>query len=276
MSNRKVMALIVVAALLLLVANLSIWIWSSIIDEDGFTEIAYSATTEEEVRHAIATIIINDLMESIPIARTLFGDQIISTLSDILSTEPFSLTFDRIVSTTHRILVSGSSEAVVIDTSSISRIVNVLNLALWTSTTGESSRQFPSEIVLVEARTFPGIKRIVDVTPWAAVIAVAGTLVTAGAAILLAANRRLALIATGLATLGVAALTLALVIPLRAMVLNDVIIREQRTIVGAVYDGLLVSLRTQTLVLAGFGAILIVATLIFSLLRRPLRPSSSQ
>lgn len=260
MSNRKVTILIVVAALLLFVANLTVWVWSSVIDSDGFTETAYAATTEEEVRHAIATIIVNNLMESTPIARALFGEQIISSLSGILASEPFHLTFDRIVATAHRILVSGSSEAVVIDTSTISRIVNVLILTLQSDSSEEPPRQMPTEVVLIEAREFPTIKRVVDVIPWLALATIAATLAVGGTAIYRAADRRRAMIAAGLGILGVAILTLAILLPIRSMVVNTLIIKEQRTIAGGMYDALLWSLRAQSISLAAIGAILIAST----------------
>lgn len=261
MSNRMVTAFIAAAALLLFVANLSIWFWLNVVDSDGFTGIAYEATTEEDVRHAIASIVVNDIMQDMPMARALFGDQVISSLADTLADEPFRFTFERMVSTVHRILVSGSSQPVAIDMSNISRVVNMLMLPLRLGNAEAPPRQMPSEIVLVEARDFPKIERVVDVTPVLAVISVAGTLAFGATGIYMAANRRRSLVMAGLATVGVAALTIAISLPVRSMLVNNLIIQERRTIVGSIYEALLLSLRTQSIILAAIGMVMIVLSL---------------
>jgi hypothetical protein len=68
MSNRVVTVVLVVAAIFILVADISIWAWMNVVDNDRFVEVASETMEREDVRFAVATIIVDRMFENRPLS----------------------------------------------------------------------------------------------------------------------------------------------------------------------------------------------------------------
>ena len=257
MSNRVVTVVLVVAALFILVADISIWAWMNVVDNDRFVEVASETMEREDVRFAVATIIVDRMFENRPILRDAIGDEVAAALAGILGRDRFQAVFERLVNRMHRVILAGGFDPVTLDITTIRTVVVALAQVFRDEDDVNALDNYPDEIVLLEEQRYAQLERLLTAIPW---IAVVSSLASIGLLVLVfirTANRARAFLFAGVLIAGVAALTLILSLPVRATLIQQFSAREQQVIVGELYDALVRSLYAQTFILGAFGLLLI-------------------
>lgn len=116
----------VLAAVLLFVANLEVWAYPTIADTTRFVGTANDALQREDVREALATRIVDGLLQDHPVLLAAVRDTMISVVTGLLGSEALQAVFSGVASQLQRALVHGDPVRIVIE----SRELQVVILAV--------------------------------------------------------------------------------------------------------------------------------------------------
>jgi hypothetical protein len=257
MSNRVVTAVLIVAAIFIFVADISVWAWMNVVDNDRFVVVARETMEREDVRIALATIIVDRMFENRPLLREAIGEEVAAALAGILGRDRFQSLFDRLADRMHRVIIAGGVDPVTLDITTVRSVVLALARVFRDEDDVSSIESYPNEIVILEEQRYAAIERLVIAIPWVAVFSSLAGIGLLALAFLRAADRSRALVLAGGTIAGVAVLTLVLSLPVRATLIQQFAMREQRIIVGELYDAFVRSLYAQTLILGAIGLIMV-------------------
>lgn len=257
MSRRVATSLLVVGIVLLFVFNLSLWLWTTLVDTDTFAATTTSAMTSDDSLAAIAEVTVTRLLADRPLVLAAVGDQLEAVVAGILNTDLFQRTFEELSATLHRVLTSTGVREVSFDVSRLREIVNgVAEILNRDAPSGPLAGQ-PDRIVLFEGRDFPKIRQLADTVPWVCVISGLLTLGIVGAVFVWANDRTVALRRFGFMLFAMALVTILLILPARSMTLSSFPTESQRIVAGNLFDAYLIRLLYQSIVLAIVGVVLI-------------------
>lgn len=254
MSKRISTVLLSVAVLLLLVFNVSLWAWTTVLNTDAFVNRTGEALTQEESRDAIAARIVDQLLADRPLVLSAVGDTLEGVVSGVLGSDRFRELFAALSTAIHRTLTAGGVDDITID---ISRLREIMIAVLTViNPDGEAASQIanqPDEIVLFEGRDFPAMRRIADTIPW--VCAISGLLAGALIAGVIAAtpDRRSAIRRLGLMLVVSAIVMMILQLSGRWLALEPFPLADQRTIVATLFDAYARRLFAQSILLLLIG-----------------------
>jgi len=257
MSNRLVTVVLIVAAVFIFVADISVWAWMNVVDNDRFVVVARQTMEREDVRIAVATIIVERMFEDRPLLRNAVGDEVAAALAGILARDRFQSLFDRLANRMHRVIIAGGIDPVTLDITTVRGVVVALARVFRDEDDVSAIESYPDEIVILEEQRYAALERLVIAIPW---IAVSSSLAALGLLVLVffrAVDRARAFVHAGSLIVVVAVLTLILSLPVRATLIQQFAMREQRIIVGELYDAFVRSLYAQTLLLGAIGLVMI-------------------
>jgi hypothetical protein len=257
MSNRVVTIVLIVAAVFIFVADISVWAWMNVVDNDRFVVVARQTMEREDVRIAVATIIVERMFENRPQLRNVVGDEVAAALAGILARDRFQPLFDRLANRMHSVIIAGGIDPVTLDITMVRSVVVALAQVFRDDDDVNALENVPDEIVILEEQRYVALQRIIIAIPW---IAVVSSLAAIGLLALVfhrAADRARALVLAGSLIAGVAVLTLILSLPIRETLIQQFTMREQRIIVGELYDMFVRSLYAQTLLLGIIGLVMV-------------------
>jgi hypothetical protein len=262
MTRRIATTLLCVAAVLLFVFNLSLWLWTSVVPSDRFAETTTEALTHDDSREAIAERIVTQLLVDRPILLATAGEEIEAVVAGILGADRFAQLFERLASALHRVVTETGLAEISINVSEIRELVNGVALLLNRGEGEVDVREQPDEIVLFEGRDFPAVRRIADTIPLIAIISgvlAAGllTIVFVWARDRVSAIRRLGVM---LAVLGI--ITTLLILPARSVTISSFPTENQRVVIGNLFDAFARQLLLQSIVVLLLGAGLFVGAVL--------------
>jgi hypothetical protein len=262
MTRRIATTLLCVAAVLLFVFNLSLWLWTSVVPSDRFAETTTEALTHDDSREAIAERIVTQLLVDRPILLATAGEEIEAVVAGILGADRFAQLFERLASALHRVVTETGLAEISINVSEIRELVNGVALLLNRGEGEVDVREQPDEIVLFEGRDFPAVRRIADTIPLIAIISgvlAAGllTIVFVWARDRVSAIRRLGVM---LAVLGI--ITTLLILPARSVTISSFPTENQRVVIGNLFDAFARQLLLQSIVVLLIGAGLFVGAVL--------------
>lgn len=172
MSRPLSIVLIIVATLLLLVANVGVWVETGILNEDSFVEITTDTFDADNVRTAIAERIVDTALADRPTILDLVGDRATSIIAEILGTSFVQGIVERAAGLIFDFLVYNDGNRVAINLEPIKDIIaQIVNLVAPEGSEVIQTDQIPDEIVILNEGEVPSIEPIITWTGWTAFIA---------------------------------------------------------------------------------------------------------
>jgi hypothetical protein len=247
---------IALAAILLAIANIGLWANRGFADEARFASTATEVMEQAAVRQAIAEAIVREALVDHPMLYRLGGRAAENAVADLLGTPVMQTTQHAIAMHLHRMLVSDERPTFTITSRLLQAIalavavVAPLQAATFTFEAGTlhvelfARQDIPSYGTHLDALRVGGV-----ISGLLALGLLAGSVIAGG-------TRRRAVRRAAFALVATFALTLALIVPLRSVVVAGIEDTSARTIVSEVYGALMWSLVAQAAFLLVAGVLL--------------------
>lgn len=271
MSKGLAIFLAIMAGLLILVANFSIWLSGSIFNRGAFSDTAVTVIRTGPVRDAISVTIVNEAVKNFPELRGPVSSTLKDLLSGFLAGSTARPALDNLAGGVQKSLTSPKPTAVKLDVRKvtkqfepfIARINNQFGVNL-------SINDLPKNIVVVKAGEMPSIYSWGAPLLWfGPILGIFGLALIIGAVGFAGSARAFVLMVNGAVLVASALLFLLLIrfasTPLSAMVQNT----GARVITLKLFDAFSARLAAQTWFLAGAGILLAAAGILLSRLTPP-------
>lgn len=238
--------LIVIAAAMLLVANLGFWVDRNIVDSDTFITTTAEQIDGEQARMRVAEVIVLELIGDQPLVYRIFRERAEQSVATVLATPALQPLLAQIATTLHQMVITGERPVITIGPAFLPQIIAAI-LEIVDRGTNLNLPTFQIEIELFTDQDIQSIERFVD--PLEAVrlpFTVAGVLILA-LAILVGPDRRRALRWVAISLLIALAITLVGLFIVRTTALANIDGEAAKTIVSDVLDVLISRLIAQSL-----------------------------
>lgn len=244
------------AALLLIVANSTLWTNRYIFNSQNFTTVASTALLSESSRAAIGNEVSDRVFANRPALGNVLSDPLSKQVSAILNTNLAKKGIDRTITKLQTIMTSKNPENVDIDLSGIKANADKI-LAVAAAISGQSLDEqtsrvenLPDTITIVDVSKLPNIYDASVTLLWLGPIAFIGALVLLALPLIWAKRERVAssfvLLIEGGAIV-VAGILAYLIGPLfKPPVLANINSINMRVVVGNVYDAFIGTFNTQS------------------------------
>jgi hypothetical protein len=233
---KKPQILILISIALLLIANFSFWLSSTIYNPQNFSSLVVETYQQQDVRDAIAAEIVDNTLESKPLVRQVIGGPVQSAISGLLSSQAFESVLSKAAVRFQNYLTTNNRQDVTIEVGQVATFIK----AAATTVSPQLGEQVPDvsteKITLVKANSLPNInkwlKPIMTIGPIVGMIG----LVIIGYVIYVSENRWSAVKQIGL-YLFIGTILFALLIPYFRTILQGNITDSNAEIVAtATYD----------------------------------------
>lgn len=258
------------AALLLIVANSTLWANRYIFNSQNFTATASTALLSESSRAAIGNEVSDRIFANRPALGNVLGDPVSKQVSAILNTNLAKKGIDRTIGKLQTIVTSKNPENVEIDLSGIKANADKI-LAVASAITGQELDQqteriseIPDTVTIVDVSKLPNIYSASVALLWMGPIAFVGALILLILPLVWAKRDRVAssfvLVIEGTAIV-VAGIVAYLVGPLfKPTVLANVNSINMRVVVGNVYDAFISTFNKQSNWFYVIGILILIAS----------------
>jgi len=156
-SNILISLLMVVAAVLLLLAQSAYWLNHNIFDKNTFTQTTQSVLFKESSRNAIANTIVDKALAKKPLIRRLVGDRAVSFVSSLLGTDIGNQTMSYVVNSSYEYATTSNRKDVAIDLTSIKTPLS--GVVSFAENRGSNIKfdpsNIPDQVVLLSSNNFP-------------------------------------------------------------------------------------------------------------------------
>jgi hypothetical protein len=163
-------ALLVVAAIMLFLAQSAYWVNHTVFDKDNFTNITTTALLSQSSRDAIATTVVNKSLENRPVIKKVVGEKAISLTSGLLGSEFASQAVTTLTSKTYAYATAPDRQDIKIDLTAIKTpIAGIVSLAQSKGVDipqTQAQYKIPDEIVLLKSDSFPDLSGTVKAMLW--------------------------------------------------------------------------------------------------------------
>lgn len=103
------------AVFLLLVGNIGVWIARNIADTSNFVETTREVLEREDVREALATRIVDNVVFQYPIAGAALEDSLVSVVTGLLGSDRLQPVLDRVATQLHQAVILGERQSITIE-----------------------------------------------------------------------------------------------------------------------------------------------------------------
>jgi hypothetical protein len=257
--------LIVIAAILLLVGGLALYLREEIVDSDAFADRATQTLEEDAVARAVSIEVAADFSNVGPPALVSGRPILESVIDALIGTEPFREIFHEAAEQANKVLFTRDRTVVV----QLEDATKVIRSALQ-SANPKLAKKIPKNVTpelarLDQAKFATGTLRAADNIRFLGIVLPLLSILAFAAGIAVAPDRRAAVTRAGLAVGIVGGIGLIVLIVLRSLVVNglegEVLTQEEvRAAGGAIWDGFLGDLSTGWLVLGAAGMVVAAAS----------------
>lgn len=248
----------ILAAVLLFVGSLQAWAYPNITDTSRFVETTGEALQREDVREALATRVVDALLQDYPIMLATVRDTMIAAVTGLLGSETFEALFTTVASQLQRALVHGEQLGISIE----SRELQVSVLAIARVLDPEGSRNLALEdgvlqIELFSDRDIPSFESELTILRW---VGIAAGLVGLFLLVVPFVRRRdrWSVRLAGLVLMSVALATFLTVLLANRFIDLRVSDSQANTVINGIADGFFGWLIAQTVIVLLIGVVLCV------------------
>jgi hypothetical protein len=163
-------ALLILAAVMLFLAQSAFWINQTIFDKNTFTNLATTSVLSESSRDSIAGAVVDKALQDRPVAKRVAGQRIEALVSGLLGSDLATQAVSTLTNRTYAYTTSSDRQDIKIDLTGIKDpLEQVVELA-QANGRGENlaaiHAKLPDEIVLVRNDAFPDLSGIVKLMLW--------------------------------------------------------------------------------------------------------------
>lgn len=260
MATRSTATRLSAAALLLVIANLSLWAWLTLLRTDTFIDETSRVLQEERPRAALASLIVDNLLAERPLLQVVLGDTAKGVLDDVLARPDLDAVFSRVAAQMHQSLIASGRVDVTLDAATLEELVRaVAGISGRLPSLAIGAVVPESGIVLFRGDDVPNIHRAAVAIPWVCTLCWLAGLGLAAWGIFRAPDRSRAVVWFGLLLVGVAIVSALMSLPLRGSALVRFAGRDERVIVDVLLDRYIARLYLQTGALLLLGLAIAVA-----------------
>lgn len=173
---------LLIAAILLFLAQSAYWVNHTIFDQANFTRITTTELLTQSSRDAIANTVINKALQNRPIIKRVAGERASSLISGLLGSDLSDQAVSTLSSKTYAYVTASDRQDIKIDLTGIKApIQSLVSIAQNNGVSVPSSQyRIPDEIVLVRSDAFPDLSGTVRLMLWLAPLLWLGTIVLFG------------------------------------------------------------------------------------------------
>lgn len=171
--------ILIVAAILLFLAQSAYWVNHTVFNQANFTRITTTQLLSESSRDAIATTVVNKSLEDRPIAQRVIGERATSLVSGLLGSDLSNQAVTALSNKTYAYATASDRQDIAIDLTGVKTPVqSIIGVAEARGVdVPEPKRQIPDEIVLLQSDSFPDLSGAVKAMLWLGPLFWLGTLV---------------------------------------------------------------------------------------------------
>jgi hypothetical protein len=114
---------VVLAAILLFFANVEVWAYRNIATTSTFVDTATNALEQEDVRDALATRIVDRLLEGRPLLQIAAADTLTSVITGVLGSDEFEVVLRGVATQFHQALTKGEQPSITIQSQALQLII---------------------------------------------------------------------------------------------------------------------------------------------------------
>ncbi|HYI15356.1 MAG TPA: hypothetical protein VEX37_08195 [Thermomicrobiales bacterium] len=222
MSERSIWnILVVIAAVLLLIGNVAIWVNRSLADTDRFVETAAAELKNQETREAIAEQIVFAIMGDQQLVYQLAGDAAERAVTQLLATPGFQALLTLIATNLHQMIITGERPTITIGADFLPLIVEAIFGAIGGGPLFDAPDQ-EIEIELFANRDIASLEWLVDPLQKIGLPCLLAGIVILALSIIVADDRRRGLRRAAIAASAALAITLLAIVPLRSLYLSRI------------------------------------------------------
>lgn len=263
LAKRWVWASVLVASLLLVVANSASWANRNIFETEKFTTTAVTALTSQSSRDALANEVVSQALADYPRLKSFVEDRASSFISGLLDSNVVERILTKSVSRLQVFMTSPKKEPVVINLAGVKDTVQRLITAAGREDEARiDPAQIPDQIVLLQPESIPNAYSIGVTLGWLApLLLIVAVGLLAWPYVRYAPAYRWLLVRQGATLILFGLLALAIGPIFRPVVIQNVTNDNLRIVVGNLYDSFIATFDHQTawLIWAGVLMLLVVA-----------------
>ncbi len=260
MSSRKIIFFIIIAVILVLIANIAWWFNDEIFDSEEFAQKTVQVVERDEVREAIAAKIVDEAFADQPLIQQVAGNVLEPVISGLLGADILKPAIETFAETVHTALTSKPQE-ISIDIAAIVEFIKPIATAVNERLgTQIDAANIPDTIVIAEKGDIPSIYTFGVVMLW---VGLFSTIIGLGLIIWLiwvnhGDKRRYVLKTIGFTLIVGAAIVLIVLEAIAATILSPIDDENLQIVASNIYDVFVGVLKWQNWILIIIGIVLIV------------------
>lgn len=267
---KKQAPILVIAVILLLIANLGYWLSKTIYNPQNFSNLAVQTFEQDEVRNAIAEEVVDNSLESKPVVKQVLGDPVKSAIAGILGSQPFKTALEEISVKFQNYLTTDNRQDVTLEVGQLAPFIKSAATSISPELGAQIPDVTPQTITLVRADSLPDInkwlKPIMTIGPIAGVISLLLLVY-----IFYKSVDKVALAKRTSIYFLIGILLFALLIPyFRTVLQGNIADQNAQIIATAIYNSFTGALITQLAILAAIFAFVYLAGYLFSFRKKTL------
>lgn len=249
-------ALLACSVVLLVLANIGLWTNRTLADEERFADAAAEVLDRDEVRRELADSIVREVMAGNPVLYRLAARPAEIAVADLLATRGMQATLQSIARLLHRMLTTDERPAFIITQPLLQAIALTVAVVAPLQAASLTFDGSTTQVEMFARQDVPSYKRYVKSMRVVGPLAGLAGLVLLAASALDGGSRSRGLKRTAFALVATSAVTLLLIVPLRAATVAPIDDPAARTVVAGVYGEFVWLLVAQTAVLLIVGVVL--------------------
>lgn len=146
-------------AIIFFLAQSTLWVSTTVFNENNFVKVVENTLSTEESRQAIARTIVDAALENNPVANQLVGKQATALVSGLLETELVGQVFDRLAHRTYAYITSPNRQDIAIDLTTVKDPLTAI-IGIVEQTGREVNfdpSAIPDSITVVESDSLPDV-----------------------------------------------------------------------------------------------------------------------
>jgi len=167
MPPKILIPLSIIAVLLLLTGNVSLWFNRAIFNRQNFSNLTVTAIQKPQTRDAIAAEIVDQVFKDVPLVKQVAGNSIESVVSGLLNSDFIKPAIGTVAKGVNLIVTSPRPADVSIDLSSVKEFVGpVIQVFSQKFNIDVTDFKLPNKLVLVEPGQIPSLYGLGKVFLW--------------------------------------------------------------------------------------------------------------
>jgi hypothetical protein len=269
MSKGTVILLVVIACVLLAVANVALWATLDVFNADRFGEHVAEGLQSEASAEALAGPIVDQLMVAYPEFPALLQGPVEEVVVWALQRPAFTAVAKETAAVANTVMTTSAEDVVGIDLNSAVSNVGDTMVGVITALDPEAGAKAQTaldsvaegeRLAIYEDGRFPALRSLSDLAPWLALLAGIGAILLYVLAYLRAQDQRQALKYSGVGIMATAVIGFLLFAPVvQGVAQNNIANATMQVVVGEVVSSLLRGYAVQSLLIFFIGLILFIA-----------------